>query len=85
MIELRDRRTHARYIANATVDRLLHHAHIVLTASDSTSLTQATVGKGGDATNQLTRRAEQLAATGQLWWPRLGSSTVRRWADPTGR
>ena len=33
-------------IANATVNRLLHHAHIVLTASDSTSLTQATVGKG---------------------------------------
>ena len=33
-------------IANATVDRLLHHAHIVLTAGDSIRLTQATVGKG---------------------------------------
>jgi len=33
-------------IANATVDRLLHHAHIVLTAADSTRLTQATGGKG---------------------------------------
>jgi hypothetical protein len=27
-------------------DRLLHHAHIVLTAGDSIRLTQATTGKG---------------------------------------
>ena len=33
-------------IANATVDRLLHHAHIVLTGGDSIRLTQATTGKG---------------------------------------
>ena len=33
-------------IANATVDRLLHHAHVVLTAGDSIRLTQATDGKG---------------------------------------
>lgn len=33
-------------IANATVDRLLHHAHIVMTAGDSIRLTQATTGKG---------------------------------------
>ncbi len=33
-------------IANATIDRLLHHAHIVLTAGDSIRLTQATAGKG---------------------------------------
>jgi DNA replication protein DnaC len=33
-------------IANATVDRLLHHAHIVITAGDSIRLTQATRGKG---------------------------------------
>ena len=32
--------------ANATVDRLLHHAHIVMTAGDSIRLTQATAGKG---------------------------------------
>jgi DNA replication protein DnaC len=32
-------------IANATVDRLLHHAHVVLTAADSIRLTQATAGK----------------------------------------
>ena len=33
-------------IANATVDRLMHHAHLVLTAGDSIRLTQATHGKG---------------------------------------
>jgi DNA replication protein DnaC len=33
-------------IANATVDRLMHHAHLVLTAGDSIRLTQATTGKG---------------------------------------
>jgi DNA replication protein DnaC len=35
-----------RTIANATVDRLMHHAHVVLTAGDSIRLTQATAGKG---------------------------------------
>ena len=33
-------------IANATVDRLLHHAHVVMTAGDSIRLTQATAGNG---------------------------------------
>jgi DNA replication protein DnaC len=33
-------------IAKATVDRLLHHAHVVITAGDSIRLTQATRGKG---------------------------------------
>jgi DNA replication protein DnaC len=33
-------------IANATVDRLMHHAHVVLTTGDSIRLTQATTGKG---------------------------------------
>jgi DNA replication protein DnaC len=33
-------------IANATVDRLLHHAHVVITTGDSIRLTQATKGKG---------------------------------------
>ena len=33
-------------IANATVDRLLHHAHLVITTGDSIRLTQATGGKG---------------------------------------
>lgn len=33
-------------IANATVDRLMHHAHVVITSGDSIRLTQATRGKG---------------------------------------
>lgn len=33
-------------IANATVDRLMHHAHLVVTAGDSIRLTQATQGEG---------------------------------------
>lgn len=33
-------------IANATVDRLLHHAHVVITTGDSIRLTQATGGQG---------------------------------------
>ena len=33
-------------LATATVDRLLHHAHVVLTAGDSIRLTQATAGRG---------------------------------------
>jgi DNA replication protein DnaC len=33
-------------IANATVDRLMHHAHVVVTSGDSIRLTQATHGKG---------------------------------------
>jgi hypothetical protein len=33
-------------LATATVDRLLHHAHIVLTEGTSLRLAEATVGKG---------------------------------------
>ncbi len=33
-------------IAYATVDRLLHHAHVVITNGDSIRLIQATRGKG---------------------------------------
>ena len=33
-------------IATATVDRLLHHAYVVMTAGDGIRLTRATAGKG---------------------------------------
>ena len=33
-------------LATATVDRLMHHAHIVVTQGDSYRLTEATTGKG---------------------------------------
>lgn len=35
-----------RTIANATVDRLLHHPHVAIYVGGSISLTQATRGKG---------------------------------------
>ncbi|WP_020501489.1 ATP-binding protein, partial [Sciscionella marina] len=33
-------------LATATVDRLLHHAHVVVTQGDSFRLSQATSGEG---------------------------------------
>jgi IstB-like ATP binding protein len=33
-------------LATATVDRLLHHAHVCITSGDSIRLAQATAGKG---------------------------------------
>ncbi|MEY9849995.1 DNA replication protein DnaC [Streptacidiphilus sp. BW17] len=33
-------------LATATVDRLLHHAHVVVTQGDSFRLTEAMTGKG---------------------------------------
>jgi DNA replication protein DnaC len=33
-------------ISAATVDRLMHHAHVCQTAGESIRLTQATAGKG---------------------------------------
>ncbi|KUN58140.1 hypothetical protein AQJ46_43820 [Streptomyces canus] len=40
------RRLHTHPPATATVDRLMHHAHIVVTQGDSYRLTQATSGQG---------------------------------------
>jgi hypothetical protein len=66
-------------IANATVDRLMHHAHVVLTAGDPIRLTQATAGKGVTPLTHYPpgrtvrrRRAVLLATTGQIPWPPLG-------------
>src|SRR5205823_3218076 len=33
-------------LATATVDRLLHHAHVCITSGDSVRLAQATAGRG---------------------------------------
>ena len=35
-----------RGLATALVDRLLHHAHVVVTSGDSVRLLDATAGKG---------------------------------------
>ncbi len=68
-------------IANATVDRLLHHAHVVMTAGDSIRLTQATAGKAvTPLTNWATgrtpghHRAVPLATAGQFYCPPPGRS-----------
>jgi DNA replication protein DnaC len=35
-----------KMLASATVDRLMHHAHVCVTSGDSVRLQQATTGKG---------------------------------------
>jgi IstB-like ATP binding protein len=42
----RVRHDHAKTLATATVDRLLHHAHVVLTEGTSLRLSEATAGRG---------------------------------------
>ncbi len=41
-------------LATATVDRLLHHAHLVLTKGDSHRLAEALTGKGVIPSGNLT-------------------------------
>jgi hypothetical protein len=57
-------------IANATVDRLMHQAHVVLTAGDNIRLTQAR----GDAPDPMNH--------GQNPWPPLGSPVGHERAGP---
>lgn len=56
-------------LATATVDRLLHHAHVCQTSGDSVRLTQALAGQGGcpcpSPTVVATLRAEPMATTGR--------------------
>src|SRR6185312_4872578 len=53
-------------LATATVDRLMHHAHVCQTSGDSIRLTQALAGKGV-IPHDLTRPRH-------VWWPSLGRS-----------
>src|SRR5260370_24902187 len=48
-------------LATATVDRLLHHAHVCLTSGDSVRLAQATAGKGVTPLGRLAREAGDAA------------------------
>ncbi len=58
-------------LATATVDRLLHHAHVCQTTGDSVRLTQALAGKGSPPADLSARpvtantRADPTAVTGQ--------------------
>ena len=59
-------------LATATVDRLLHHAHVCQTSGDSVRLTQALAGKGVTPTelNPHPNMANPPNHTsGQIWWP----------------
>lgn len=75
-------------LATATVDRLLHHAHVCQTSGDSVRLTQALAGKGVTRTDQPQgwptppnhsvgrsvghHRAVLLATNGHINWPPVG-------------
>jgi hypothetical protein len=81
-------------IANATVDRLLHHAHVVITEGSSHRLAEATAGKGVIALTLTPpgRSADHtpgvdVAAYPEIRWPPTRTPADRRrsrWADSTG-
>lgn len=64
-------------LATATVDRLLHHAHVVVTESDSFRLSEAAAGEGGESAKQLN--------CGEFWWPPVGNSHGHHWGIFGGR
>ena len=60
-------------LATATVDRLMHHAHVCPTAGDSIRLSQALAGKGAMPLAHLNptpsggrHRADLMATSGQI-------------------
>jgi DNA replication protein DnaC len=70
-------------LATATVDRLLHHAHLCQTTGDSIRLSQALAGKGLKPRSKITR-AHLMAATGQIPRPSAGTTHDRHRADLNG-
>jgi DNA replication protein DnaC len=71
-------------IANATVDRLMHHAHVVITTGDSIRLTQATTGKGVKPLANYDP-GRPLAAPGQFCGRQRAVLLTTYRADPTDR
>ena len=81
-------------LATATVDRLLHHAHVCQTSGDSIRLSQALAGKGVTPmsytryptwpTPPNTRWADLVAMSGQFSWPSAGVFAGRPWAQTIG-
>jgi len=77
-------------LATATVDRLLHHAHVCQTTGDSVRLTPSPRRERSPPTDLSTTGdgqpwADPTAITGQFSWPPLGKSHDRLRADPGGR
>ena len=77
-------------IATATVDRLLHHAHVLITdGQDSYRLAQATAGKGVKPLH-LTQanRCGENDDGGEIRWPPAGRNDGHQWGitwPPVGR
>ena len=69
-------------LATATVDRLLHHAHLCQTSGDSIRLSQAIDRQGGESPDLILKRAGPVATPGQISWPPPGSFHDRQRAIP---
>jgi IstB-like ATP binding protein len=71
--------------AAAMIDRLVHHAEVVVTDGESFRLAQATADKGGDHLAELTQREISCPAGGESSCPPAGRSRDRHWGDPHDR
>jgi DNA replication protein DnaC len=74
-------------LATATVDRLLHHAHVVVTQGDSFRLAQATSGTGvtpPDLTHPDPQRGTIWPPMGRFRWPPPGRTPGRLRGEQTG-
>ena len=79
-----------RTIATALVDRLMHHAHVLVTDGDSIRRRRHS-REGGDAPRLTFTLAgdrswpspgSEAAVRGEFSWPSLGRSHGRLWGDP---
>jgi hypothetical protein len=67
-------------LASATVDRLMHHAHVCVTSGDSVRLQQATAGKGVKPLPSCWT-AGLVAVAARVSWPRSRRSGGRQRAE----
>ncbi len=75
-------------LATATVDRLLHHAHVTVTQGDSFRFTEATTGQGSEALQLIHTdqgRGDIWPPPGKFHWPPAGRTTGRLWGELQGR
>ena len=61
-------------IASALVDRLMHHAHVIMTEGESVRLADALSGKG-----VVSSPVSDQAARGEFPWPSMGRDHGRPW------
>ena len=79
-------------LATATVDRLLHHAHMIVTHGESVRLAEASAGRGVVPlwpTSPATTTADPSPTArpppgrgGEILWPPVGRTGGRQWGDP---